>query len=556
MRKPTEPFTPPGPGVWERESTHITRPVSRAMAALFPAAASEGFRSGMKRYSLLLEGLEFAVVNGFVYVCPRPVGAPKNAKGPPPKLIFKLLSKLHPEIRRRIHDLKDVFASRRWREDVDRWDREWKPAIAKENRELQSVDVRSLSDEQLAKHLERCFDAASRGVSQQHALNGTAMLPLGDFLVHVRDWTGLAPADVLPLFRGSSRVSRGAAEELEALRAVLDPAAVEGDDPRAIIAALTSRDDQVGAAMRRYVDAVGIRVATGYDFADLTLAEMPDVLVGTIRAALKPSGESANDVVQREQAIRERVPAEHRAEFDALLAEARHTYRMRDERAYLNDAWSTGVARRAMLVAGERLAARGRIHERDHVFDLAPDELLSMLRGGSGPSPDDVTEWYVWRTTHSMDDAPPFLGGTPSGSPPADWLPPHAARAARAVDICMAEMFAARTQQESASRLSGYGASPGSITGTARLVIHPQDMARVQKGDLLVTRSTAPSYNALLPLLAGIVTDRGGTLSHAAVVAREYGIPAVVGCGNATEKIRDGMTIRIDGAAGTVELVA
>jgi pyruvate,water dikinase len=81
-------------------------------------------------------------------------------------------------------------------------------------------------------------------------------------------------------------------------------------------------------------------------------------------------------------------------------------------------------------------------------------------------------------------------------------------------------------------------------------------MARVRQGDVLITRSTAPSYNALLPLLSGIVTDRGGTLSHAAVVAREYGIPAVVGCGNATELIRDGQRVRLDGARGTVEVLA
>ena len=104
--------------------------------------------------------------------------------------------------------------------------------------------------------------------------------------------------------------------------------------------------------------------------------------------------------------------------------------------------------------------------------------------------------------------------------------------------------------------MNGYAASPGQVVGTARLVLDPRDMARVRKGDVLITRATAPSYNALLPLLSGIVTDRGGTLSHAAVVAREYGIPAVVGCGNATELIRDGVQVRLDGVKGTVEVLA
>jgi pyruvate,water dikinase len=90
------------------------------MAAVFPKAAIDGFRAGMARYGMLLDYLEFAVVNGFVYICPRAVGAPKGAKGPPPKFIFKVLTKLHPEMRRRIRTIAEVFATRRWRADVAR----------------------------------------------------------------------------------------------------------------------------------------------------------------------------------------------------------------------------------------------------------------------------------------------------------------------------------------------------------------------------------------------------------------------------------------------------
>jgi pyruvate,water dikinase len=96
-------FTPPGPGVWELEATHMVRPVSRALASFFPEAATAGFKWSMARYGMLLDHLEFQVVNRFVYICARGVGAPKGAtKGPPPKLIFKLLTKIHPEIRKRI----------------------------------------------------------------------------------------------------------------------------------------------------------------------------------------------------------------------------------------------------------------------------------------------------------------------------------------------------------------------------------------------------------------------------------------------------------------------
>lgn len=548
-------FTPPGPGVWELESTHMVRPASRAMASVFPDAATKGFREGMARYGMLLEGLEFRVVNRYIYTAVRAVGAPKGAKGPPPKLIFKLVMKLHPEVRKRIRTIEETFATKRWREEVALWDAKLKPAIARENMELQKVDLRALTDAELVRHLERCFDAVRRAVTTHHSLNPTAMLPLGDFLVHVRDWTGLEPSAVLPLFRGSSRVSQGATEELDALASAIggNSSILEGD-PALVVDALTSRTDAIGEAARRYLDTAGGRIATGYDVADLTLAEMPELIVENIKSALAQKTTSHQQPATS-NSIREKVPPQHRAQFDELLEEARFTYRMRDERGYNNDAWSTGITRRAMLEGGRRLVDRGRLHEAEHAVELTPDELISMLQGGPGRTADEAAADARFRMTHTSADAPRFLGGTPSGPPPPEWLPPAAARSERAVGIVLGEMFAAREKQQPSATISGHAASPGEVTGTARLVMDPRDMARVRKGDVLITRSTAPSYNALLPLLSGIVTDRGGTLSHAAVVAREYGIPAVVGCGNATELIRDGMRVRLDGARGTVEVL-
>jgi rifampicin phosphotransferase len=553
----TNGFAPPGPGIWELEATHMQRPVSRAMASVLPAAATAGFREGMERYGMLLDYLEFAVVNRFVYICPRPVGAPKGAKGPPPKFIFKALTKLHPEIRKRVRRIGEVWKNKLWREDVIRWDNELKPAIAKQNRALQRVDIGSLSDEELIRHVEATFDAIRRGVTQHHSLNATAMLPTGDFLVHVKEWTGLSPAEVLPLFRGSSKVSQGATDEIDALASLLTVDDLNGSDPGAIVEALLARTDAAGDAARRYVDAVGVRIASGYDVADVTFGEMPELLVENIRAAVTGKATvTADDVKKREAAVRDKVPPQHRALFDELLAEARLTYRIRDERTYLNDMWSAGLTRRAILEAGRRLAAKGKLHDATHAGELELDELVSMLRGGNDRTADQAAADVQYRISRTIADAPPFLGGTPSGPPPNDWFPPDAARAERAIGIVMGEMFAVREKQKAAATVNGFAASPGQITGIARLVLDPLDMGRVRKGDVLITRATAPSYNALLPLLSGIVTDRGGTLSHAAVVAREYGIPAVVGTGNATELIRDGMRVRVDGATGTVEVLA
>ena len=556
-------FTPPGPGAWQLEMTHFVRPVSRVMAAMFPEAMTAGFKWSMERYGLLLDCLEIKIVNRFVYFSPRGVGAPKDAKSQPPKLLFKLLTKVHPEVRKRIKTVQEVFATKRWRGDVALWDTEWKPAFVREHKALQSVDVRALGDDALIAHLASAFDAARRAFKRHHSLNATAMLPLGDFLAHVSAWTGLAPADVLPLFQGSSRVSLGAADEIEAVGRAIQASAeaqatlASNAEPQTIVDALLAQTGAVGNAMRAYLDVAGTRIATGYDLADLTLAEMPELIVENVRSAVSSiDNRGANDVAKLERQIRERIPAQHRATFDELLQDARLTYRIRDERGYLNDAWASGIARRAILEAGMRLVRKGRLHEVHHAVELTPDELMTMLAGGPGPSADETAEHARYRTTHTLADAPQFLGGTPSAPPPAEWLPPAAARAERAIGIVMGEMFAARDKQTDSAKINGFAASHGIVTGIARLVLEPRDMSRVRKGDVLITRSTSPAYNALLPLLHGVVTDRGGTLSHAAVVAREYGIPAVVGTGNATERIRDGARIRVNGALGLVELLA
>jgi rifampicin phosphotransferase len=95
----------------------------------------------------------------------------------------------------------------------------------------------------------------------------------------------------------------------------------------------------------------------------------------------------------------------------------------------------------------------------------------------------------------------------------------------------------------------------GIYEGTARLVNDAADFGRIQRGDVLVTRMTSPYFNVVLPLLGAIVTDRGGQLCHAAIVAREYGIPGIVGTREATAKIADGARVRVDGTSGEVRLL-
>jgi len=107
----TTTFVPPGPGAWGLERTHNSRPMSVLMAELFPAAMMRGFSEGTRYYGVLLDYLEVAIINRFCYMAPRAAGAPKSAKEPPPKLLFKLLQHVNPELKRRIKaDVPDTVS--------------------------------------------------------------------------------------------------------------------------------------------------------------------------------------------------------------------------------------------------------------------------------------------------------------------------------------------------------------------------------------------------------------------------------------------------------------
>jgi rifampicin phosphotransferase len=103
--------------------------------------------------------------------------------------------------------------------------------------------------------------------------------------------------------------------------------------------------------------------------------------------------------------------------------------------------------------------------------------------------------------------------------------------------------------------VAGFPGAPGVVEGIARVIRSPEQGDRLQPGDVLVTTVTNVGWTPLFPRAAAVVTDLGAPLSHASIVARELGIPAVVGTGNATMRLRVGVRVRVDGERGTVEVL-
>ena len=304
--------------------------------------------------------------------------------------------------------------------------------------------------------------------------------------------------------------------------------------------------------MSQYLDLVGCRLLDGFDISGRYALELPDALLRSIRLSVGGAGNDTDEVDARIAAIRSQVPEEHRAEFDELLGEARLMYRLRDERGVFSDIWASGIMRRAAISAGRRVQAKGRVHDAEHFVDAGFDEMCSLVTGSGGPSADELGARLAERGSRTAKDAPPSLGPPPPPPPDPSGLPPGVARVMGAVGIAMGELFGSSETEHEEDRLRGLAASGGVYEGPARRVSGPADFDRITQGDVLVTEATTEAFNVLLPLLGAIVTDSGGLLSHSAIVAREYGIPGVVGTRDATERIADGTHVRVDGDAGEV----
>ena len=533
-------FEPPGPGSWAQDSVHMPRPMTRYFQETHPPPFKKGTNDFARFYGLLIDGLEMGYVNGFGY--------------------RQILPAPEAEIPERFKRAEQVFAQKLWREQLRDWDEHCKPSAIATHRELQSVTPDELSDAELVAYLMRCRDHHSEMIAQHMRFTACALLPTGDFLAHVGEWTDVPPSELLGLMRGSAEVSAGGSDEMARLKRAFaqdskarEVLASEGD-PARVLVSLRSLSGEAGAAISGYLDLVGNRLVDGFDIAEPTALELPDALVRAMRIAISGEAQAAS-ADARIAEIRAKIPGAHSTEFDELLGEARLTYRLRDERGVYSDIWASGLMRRAALAAGRRVASRDRIATAYQMLDASLNEMCALVTRIGGPSGDELAKRAEYRRTYTAKDAPSLLGPPEPFPPDVAALPPSVARVTRAISIALGHLFGSSQAQHEEKILYGLAASKGVYEGSARRVSGASQFDRIAKGDVLVTESTTEAFNILLPLLGGIVTDSGGLLSHAAIVSREYGIPGVVGTREATERIADGVRVRVDGDAGEVTVL-
>jgi pyruvate,water dikinase len=277
------------------------------------------------------------------------------------------------------------------------------------------------------------------------------------------------------------------------------------------------------------------------DFSSPVPADDPAPLIGTLGFYLGGGGTDPAERRRRAADRRDDAAAQvlgrldpvRRAVFTRLLGRAQATAPLREDAlADVGLAWPQ--LRRMLREAGRRLVASGVVEQRDDVFWLRRAEVLAepptSLRG--------VVEERraLWRGQRLV--TPPQV--LPQGS----WW-----------EKAVSRWMPATSAEQTGAVLRGTAASAGQVTATARVLAGPQDFGRMQAGDVLVASITTPAWTSLFAMAAAVVTDIGGPLSHSSIVAREYGIPAVLGTAVATRRIPDGARVRVDGDAGTVTLL-
>jgi phosphohistidine swiveling domain-containing protein len=287
-----------------------------------------------------------------------------------------------------------------------------------------------------------------------------------------------------------------------------------------------------------YLSAYGHTVYN-LDFMNPVPADDPVPLLETLRFFVSGKGVDPYERQRRFATRREQATAAVLARLDPVRAKAfRRLLHWAESVAPIREdaladvglAWPQ--VRRMLLEIGRRLQQAGVINEPDDVFWLHRTEIDE----GLGSLAEQVKQRkQVWRG--QLRATPPQLlpkGGW--GDMFRRWMP-------------------AASEEQTGDVIKGIGGSMGTVTAPARVLGGPQDFGQMQPGDVLVASITTPAWTSLFAMASGVVTDIGGPLSHSSIVAREYGIPAVLGTAVATRRIRSGQLIRVDGDAGTVKLL-
>jgi pyruvate,water dikinase len=490
----------------------------------------------------LIDTLDMVEIGGWLYLRVVPL---LDKAGPPPSAsLLSMMVQAVPELRQRIRrgiaavdqDIAGQLC-RRWRD-------EWRETLSARISSLRETDLDTVTDEELAERYCAALALSDDGSQIHFRLWGAVVVALGTLEFTCRELLCWADGRSIALLAGSSAWTTEPAAALARVAATL----AEGADPRDALAA----DPAFAAAFADYQRNFGYRALT-YDLADPTLAERPTMILSLIRDYTRTSN-AVRETAEQALAQARRILAGHgedaRARFENDLARARHAYPVREENEFFTISMPLAILRQTALEIGRRLTVRRQLGNVDDVFFFEVPEMLAALRDGGDPRTLIARRQSerAWALAHP---GPPTYG-TRHRPVPLDTLPAQARQVNRAFWWALEQIAPPIAHRTGVHPIAGIPASPGRRTGTVRVVRDHTDFDQVRAGDVLVCPTIPPVWSVLIGTAGAIVTDQGGPLSHAAIIAREFGVPAVVATGDATSRLRDGESVTVDGTAGTV----
>ncbi len=253
---------------------------------------------------------------------------------------------------------------------------------------------------------------------------------------------------------------------------------------------------------------------------------------------------------EAEKTVLSKVPQEQRGWFERLMVLAQKSGIFSEEHDHYLDLYTHAMMRRSALGLGNRFVQKGALDGAEDIFFLMPDE---VRRAGINPDQFDLRylverrkgEWNEWMKTPNPPallkegfDLDMAMGVLVQSMDPI------------ALKVVVGSMPQVRPELK--ADLYGTCGSPGVAEGTARVILSEDELHLIEEGDILVAASTSPSWTPVFSMIKGVIVDRGASLSHAAIVGREYGIPVVMNVFEGTAKIKSGQRVKVDANLGAV----
>jgi pyruvate,water dikinase len=447
------------------------------------------------------------------------------------------------------------------------WDEEWLPEVLRHLDFWQSFDLAQATLPELLNHLDETVARYNR-VWQLHFLQTLpvymAMSTFDDLYQDLFSTSN--PLEAYALMQGfdNKTVEMGRAVWRLSRAVLASPvlrAAVAGQPAEQVVALLERSEEGTAflGQLTAFLEAYGKRgEKLGVSF--VSWVEDPGQAIQLLQDYVNQPELDAEAELTALAAERERLLAAARAklagypqpaveQFEAMLGYAQQATIISEDHTLYIDFGCMYEVRKVLLEFGRRFAAAGVLESAEDVFLLTRDELRQAAEHAAGVVLQATVAARRAEMAHFSGITPPPALGTPQAGPmPDDPL-------SRTVGRFFGAPPAPPEGPPEALLLRGGSGSAGQARGVARVIASLEDAHRLRQGDILVAATTAPAWTPLFATAAAVVTDTGGVLSHCAVVAREYRIPAVVGTGLATMLIQDGQLLEVDGDQGVVRIL-